>query len=226
MPTPTSSTSRKPITPPRAGATPPKVARGVLWFLIAAATVIYLYRMGQMAEGVPVRLGYAEFFEMVSQNQLMPALRTAIKTDDRIVGEKADGTRYEVLIPENDQDLLRVLRENVKDFRIEPPKTFWLTFFFNLLGPFLLLAFFWIIMYRGAAQGGGRILAFGKSRARQVSDTETRVTFDDVAGVDEAKEELKEIIEFLKDPKRFQRLGGKIPKGVLLIGLPGTGKTL
>ena len=209
---------------PAGPAGPPKVSRGILWLLVAMATVAYLYRMGQMAEGMPVKLGYAQFFHMLEHNTSTPTIHTAILSDGKVSGEQMDGSRYEVAVPE-DPDLIRTLREQVKDFRIEPPRTFWLNVFFQLAGPLLLLLFFWTMVARGA-QGGGRILAFGKSRARQVTDTETRFTFDDVAGVDEAKEELKEIIEFLKDPKKFQRLGGKIPKGVLLMGPPGTGKTL
>jgi cell division protease FtsH len=98
---------------------------------------------------------------------------------------------------------------------------------FYSLGPMVLfILFLWLFVYRGNAAGGGRVWAFGKSRAVLASDSKLKVTFEDVAGVDEAKEELKEVIEFLKDPRKFQRLGGKIPKGVLLMGPPGTGKTL
>jgi len=89
---------------------------------------------------------------------------------------------------------------------------------FISFGPLLLFIFFLWYMYRGAGQMGGKIWSFGKSRATVISGDHTKITFDDVAGVDEAKEELQEIIEFLKDPKKFQRLGGKIPKGVLLLG--------
>ena len=220
------STERKPVTPtPASRPAPPRMPRGVLWVLIAMLTLAYLYRMGQITEAVPVKLSYGTYYHMVANNATSPTIRTAVKTDNRIHGEQLDGTRYEVEVPDTDPDLMKVLRENVKEFRLEQPRTFWLNVFIQFAGPLLILGLFWLVVYRGA-QGGGRILAFGKSRARQVTENDNRVTFKDVAGVDEAKEELTEVIEFLKDPKKFQRLGGKIPKGVLLMGPPGTGKTL
>ena len=92
--------------------------------------------------------------------------------------------------------------------------------------PMLLLIGVWIFFMRQMQVGGGKALSFGKSRARLMTDSQDKVTFEDVAGIDEAKEELQEIVEFLRDPKKFTRLGGRIPKGVLLVGAPGTGKTL
>lgn len=193
-----------------------------VWLLLIFIVILMLHNFSQ--EKVK-HFSYNEFYHQVLNNAQTQQIKNAVKKENIIEGELADGAKYTVNIPENDQDVLRLLRENVDDFDVEPPRTFWLNLFFSL-GPLVLFfVFFWFLMYRGAAQGGGRLLSFGKSKAK-LSAGNTKVTFDDVAGVDEAKEELKEVIEFLKDPKRFQRLGGKIPKGILLVGPPGTGKTM
>ncbi|MCM8779056.1 MAG: ATP-dependent zinc metalloprotease FtsH [Candidatus Omnitrophica bacterium] len=201
--------------------------RRLFWVLMLIVFTMYLFNLGKLSlEGPPLVLSYGEFYRMVSENLQRKEIRSAIKTEEIITGVLANGRRYTVHIPENDPDLIRILRENVSNFEIRPPRTFFVNLFYSL-GPMLLfILFIWYFGYRNVQTGGSRIWSFAKSRARLITGDQTRTTFNDVAGVDEAKEELKEIIEFLKDPKKFQRLGGKIPKGVLLIGPPGTGKTL
>ncbi|HZO51567.1 MAG TPA: ATP-dependent zinc metalloprotease FtsH [Bryobacteraceae bacterium] len=130
------------------------------------------------------------------------------------------------VVPRDYQDLYKILRErNVNMEFKEASSGSWLSLLVNAI-PFILLIAFWIFMMRQMQSGGNKALSFGKSRARLHSSQQKKVTFKDVAGVEEAKEELQEIIEFLREPQKFQKLGGRIPKGVLLIGPPGTGKTL
>jgi cell division protease FtsH len=172
-------------------------------------------------------MSYSKFYDILKDNQQTGRIKSCAKVENILKGEFADGSRFTVNIPEGDQDLVRALRENVKDFDVRPPKTLWVNVLYYLGPTVLFIAFLWLFAYRSPGPGGtGRVWSFGKSRAVLASDANLKVTFEDVAGVDEAKEELKEVIEFLKDPKKFQRLGGKIPKGVLLMGPPGTGKTL
>ena len=144
-----------------------------------------------------------------------------------LTGILSDGATFTTYTPD-DPDLMRMLREKKVNITARPPDEtpILLTVLISWF-PMLLLIGVWIFFMRQMQGGGGRgAMSFGKSKARMLSDQQGKVTFDDVAGIDEAKEELQEIIEFLRDPQKFQRLGGKIPKGVLLIGPPGTGKTL
>ncbi len=146
---------------------------------------------------------------------------------DRIRGTYLDGRSFQTMTPSKDQDLIRILREKgVRIVVVAPEQTSW---YMNILiswFPMILLLGIWIFFMRQMQAGGGKAMSFGKSKARLMNEDKNKITFKDVAGVDEAKEELREIIEFLREPQKFNKLGGKIPKGVLLIGPPGTGKTL
>jgi cell division protease FtsH len=137
-----------------------------------------------------------------------------------------DGTAYHTQIPPNYTDIWKILQDkNVKFTWKDSAGNGWIGILFNAI-PILILLGLWIFMMRQMQSGGNKALSFGKSRARLHSSQQKKVTFKDVAGVEEAKEELQEIIEFLREPQKYQKLGGRIPKGVLLIGPPGTGKTL
>ncbi|MDG1928950.1 MAG: ATP-dependent zinc metalloprotease FtsH, partial [Nitrospinaceae bacterium] len=146
---------------------------------------------------------------------------------DRISGKYADGSSFQTMTPPKDPDVVRTLREKgVRIVVVPPEQTSWYMSILISWFPMLLLLGIWIFFMRQMQSGGGKAMSFGKSKARLLNDTKNKTTFKDVAGVDEAKEELHEIIEFLKEPQKFSKLGGKIPKGVLLVGPPGTGKTL
>ena len=196
-----------------------------LW-IVLFLSVFYFARLGSLPLEKQNRLlTYSEFYSLIESNAAKPELKSGIRVANEITGDLVNGEKYRVTLPEHDPDMERILRQNLPNYEIRPEKTFWAQLLYAVIGPVLFVGLFWFLMYRGGgAAGGGRIMSFGKSKAKLSSNT--RITFQDVAGVEEAKEELKEIIEFLKEPKKFQRLGGKIPKGVLLMGPPGTGKTL
>lgn len=171
-------------------------------------------------------ISYSDFLERIEQGRIRAV---------RIEGEKITGdystvegaeSRFKTYMP-RDVDLIRLLREKQVNIKVDlPEKNSYIMQFLLSWAPVLLLVGLWIFFMRQMQNGGSKALSFGKSKARLLSDQKKKATFADVAGVDEAKTELEEIIDFLKDPQRFQKLGGKIPKGVLLMGPPGTGKTL
>ncbi|MGB2599936.1 MAG: ATP-dependent zinc metalloprotease FtsH [Candidatus Omnitrophota bacterium] len=197
-----------------------------VWLLIIMG-LFYIFQWAFTSfEETSREMTYREFYNAVKANDQTGLIVSAVKIIDRVSGKLNDGKRFIVNIPENDPELFDLMRNNIPDFDIKPPQTFLSNLFYSL-GPMLIfILFLWFFIYRGASAGGGKMLSFGKSRARLATKDKMTVTFNDAAGIEEAKEELKEVIEFLKDPRKFQKLGGKMPKGVLLMGPPGTGKTL
>ncbi|HKY59880.1 MAG TPA: ATP-dependent zinc metalloprotease FtsH [Gemmatimonadota bacterium] len=184
-------------------------------------------------ESSRVEIKYSEFTEQLDQDNLASVtivekeIRGALKERSRAMTPSGprDFTEFRTVIPFEDPSLVQRLEEKGVAVEAQEPSTNWLLQLVGIL-PWILIIALWIFLIRQMQGGGSRAFAFGKSRAKLLSADAPKVTFEDVAGADEAKQELEEIIDFLRDPKKFQRLGGRIPKGVLLLGPPGTGKTL
>ncbi|MCW5700526.1 MAG: ATP-dependent metallopeptidase FtsH/Yme1/Tma family protein, partial [Rhodospirillales bacterium] len=195
-----------------------------LWVIIALA-VLFLFNMfqGSAPRGSHQPLAYSDFISRVESGEVQ---EVTIKGRE-IVGRYRDGQALATYAPE-DPSLIAKLQEHSVQIKAQPSEEGTPTIWSVLISwfPMLLLIGVWIFFMRQMQAGGGKAMGFGKSRARLLTERTGRVTFDDVAGIDEAKQELEEVVEFLKDPQKFQRLGGKIPKGCLLVGPPGTGKTL
>jgi len=193
-----------------------------LW-LVIGMILIALFNIFNQPQNTKFEVIFSEFMNQVETGQVTEVTIQG----DNISGKYADGRSFQTMAPPKDPDLVRTLREKgVRIVVVPPEQTSW---YMNILiswFPMILLLGIWIFFMRQMQSGGGKALSFGKSKARLMNDVKNKTTFKDVAGVDEAKEELHEIIEFLKEPQKFSKLGGKIPKGVLLVGPPGTGKTL
>lgn len=191
-----------------------------LWLVIGLMMLMLLNVFHQTDTGRE-NIGYSEFWNMVENGNVM----SVTKKGQNIAGRSTQGD-FKTYAPAEDPELMPLLRSSGVKFVEEPQEDSpWFQIFLSMF-PVLLLIGVWVFFMRQMQSGGGKALSFGKSRARLMTESQQKITFDDVAGIDEAKEELQETIDFLRDPKKFTRLGGRIPKGVLLVGAPGTGKTL
>jgi cell division protease FtsH len=195
--------------------------RNILFWIAAGIIIIVLYSLLQPTSTIE-KVQFSEFLNQVERGEVIDV----IITGNQIEGKYSDGRDFKSVVTDKFDGLVGILRENkvnidVKDTTRNP----WFSYLFTWF-PIIILILFWVFFMRQMQSGGNKALSFGKSRAKLFSGVQKKITFKDVAGVKEAKEELQEIIEFLRDPQKFQKLGGRIPKGVILVGAPGTGKTL
>ena len=193
-----------------------------LWVVILVG-MLMLFTMLRQDQETPPDLAYSDFVIAIEDGQI----EEITIEEGSISGVQVDGSDFTTYAPTISQDLLGLLKERQVKVKAQPKDEggFWRQIMIMWF-PLLLFVGIWIFFIRQMQSGGGKAMSFGKSKARLQTETQQVVTFKDVAGIEESKTELEEIIEFLKEPKRFTRLGGRIPKGVLLVGPPGTGKTL
>ncbi|PXF59369.1 MAG: cell division protein FtsH [Deltaproteobacteria bacterium] len=193
-----------------------------LW-LVVGLVMVFIFNLFNEPQKSIQEIPYSDFLEHVEKGEVT----SVVIQGDKLDGAFENQAPFLTVIPVQDPDMMHLLKEKGVTIQVKPVEdTPWYLALLISWFPMLLLIGVWIFFMRQMQTGGGRALSFGRSKAKLVTDQGTKVTFEDVAGIEEAKEELGEIIDFLKDPKKFTRLGGRIPKGVLLIGSPGTGKTL
>ncbi len=193
-----------------------------LWLVIGLVVVFLFNIFNKPQDSIP-EITYTDFVNYVKKGEVA---KVTIE-NDKVVGQFVNQAPFRTAIPSQDRDLFQLLKDKKVVIKVKPKQeTPWYMTLLISWFPMLLLIGVWIFFMRQMQGGGGRAMSFGRSRAKMLTGENIKVTFNDVAGVDEAKEELAEIIDFLKDPHKFTRLGGRAPKGVLLVGPPGTGKTL
>ncbi|MDD2218773.1 MAG: ATP-dependent zinc metalloprotease FtsH, partial [Desulfoplanes sp.] len=193
----------------------------VLWAAISLVMVV-LFNLFNQPQAPKFKLTYTEFLTKVKNGEVMSVKIQGPKIAGRLISDQM----FSTYTPDDPQLVDTLVKNNVQVEAQPQEEAPWYMTILVSWFPMLLLIGVWIFFMRQMQGGGGKAMSFGRSRAKMVTQEETKVTFEDVAGVDEAKEELSEIVDFLSNPKKFTRLGGRIPKGVLLVGSPGTGKTL
>ncbi|CAN5740154.1 ATP-dependent zinc metalloprotease FtsH [soil metagenome] len=203
-----------------------RIFRSAVFYLVLVIAVAWIYQAYRSTTEAPQKLSSVNrWIELVEDKQVDTA--EFLNKDERVVGQLADGTEYEVNLPTGTVDNFQLLaRDNGAEVTADPQQgSLFLTILFQF-APILIIVLLFLFLMQQMQGGGNRVMSFGKSRARLVTKDQPKITFSDVAGLDEAVEELQEIKEYLEAPQKFQAMGAKIPKGVLLYGPPGTGKTL